>query len=148
MHDLFALLYFRWLVFKELNVMWKKTYSVVKHFIGVYRNIFLREPSQYFKYWLSSLEKNIPICIIIFFMLNCFTTKCTCCINMIVTEIEIFLCTENMIWYFERTWLRLFQKFTVRNKFDIYIFIIYPRHIKYKRSYYIPHAKYHCGTYH
>ena len=88
MHDLFALLYFRWLVFKELNVMWKKTYSVVKHFIGVYRNLFSRELSQYLYY--------------IFFMLNCFTTKCTCCINIIVTEIEIFLHSENMIWYFER----------------------------------------------
>jgi hypothetical protein len=49
--------------------------------------------------------------------------------NMIVTEIEIFLCTENIIWYFERTWWRLFQKFTVRTKFDIYVFIKCDSHI-------------------
>jgi hypothetical protein len=42
MHDLFVLLYFTRRVFNEINVLLKKTYSVVKHFIVVDRKLVFK----------------------------------------------------------------------------------------------------------
>ena len=63
MHDLFALLYFTRRVFNEINVLLKKTYSVVKHFIVVDRKLFFKGAKPvivlYIFLCLTALQQNV-----------------------------------------------------------------------------------------
>ena len=109
MHDLFALLYFRRRVFKEINVMWKKTYSVVKHFIGVYRNLFFKGAKPvivlYICVCLTALQQNVHAV----WIWSSLKLK-----YFYVQKILFGILSVPDEGYFERTWWRLFWAYLMK----------------------------------